>query len=262
MIRFFSSLVQWWRSLLGAIIFYTVIPIPQIFRPSFIRIARWCPWIGLGLGALLSGTFWGLSYLGTPSLLTATSIVALWVSLTGGLHLDGAMDSADGLAVPDPQKRLVVMADSVSGAFGVMAGVLILLLKVAALEGFNAGSYWLILTIPAWGRWAQVMAIAFYPYLKAEGKGAFHRKHFKLYPDFWWSIFPLLILLGITYFVLPLAQWLIWLLSNFCSCFWAIAICHWFAKKFKGHTGDTYGATVEWTEVFSLISASLFANWL
>jgi adenosylcobinamide-GDP ribazoletransferase len=255
------DLRPWWRSLLGALLFYTIFPLPRGANPSFERIARWCPWIGIGLGGLLMMAWWGLMALNVAPPMTAALLVSLWLGLTGGLHLDGAMDSADGLAVTDPQKRLTVMADSVSGAFGVMTAVLILLLKVAAISGLSEDKIHLLFFIPAWGRWAQVVAIAFYPYLKAQGKGAFHKTAFQ-WADLLWGTLPMLLLLGGAYFCLSLSQWLRWLGSNICFCLGAIAVAHWFARKFQGHTGDTYGATVEWSEVMSLISLSLLTNWL
>jgi adenosylcobinamide-GDP ribazoletransferase len=172
------------------------------------------------------------------------------------------MDSADGLAVTDPQRRLEVMADSVSGAFGIMAGLIILLLKVAAGENLSTETWWILLLTPAWGRFSQVMAIAFYPYLKPEGKGAFHKQHFQLYPDLSWAIIPIILGILLCYLVLPAEQWLSCLVSNVCFLNIAIAVSHWFASKFQGHTGDTYGAVVEWTEVLCLISAILITNWL
>ncbi|MBV5261378.1 adenosylcobinamide-GDP ribazoletransferase [Synechococcus moorigangaii CMS01] len=262
MVRFLFYIMQLWRSLLGAILFYTVLPLPKVCKPSFYRLARWCPWIGLGLGSMLVGLFWGLDALNVTPLLRSVLIVVLWLGVTGGLHLDGAMDSADGLAVTDGDRRLSVMADSVSGAFGVMAGIVILFLKVSALESFSFDQAWFLLVIPAWGRWSQVVAIAFYPYLKPQGKGAFHKQQFHLYEDLCWSIFPLVLLFLIVFLILPRAQWLGWLLVNLCSVFGAIAVSHWFASKFQGHTGDTYGASVEWTEVYCLIMSTLLTNWL
>ncbi|QCS48590.1 adenosylcobinamide-GDP ribazoletransferase [Picosynechococcus sp. PCC 11901] len=260
MVRFLSGLLQLWRSLLGAILFYTLLPLPKGVQPSFIRIARWCPWVGLIIGGILLGSFWGLESLKVPALLRSAILVAFWLGLTGGLHLDGAMDAADGLAVTEPKRRLAVMADSVSGAFGVMTGILILLLKVAALEGLGLESWYFFVLIPAWGRWSQVVAIAFYPYLKAEGKGAFHKQQFQLYPDLCWSICPMLLFVFLSYFFLPISQWLSVILSNLWFMAVAIAVSTWFGHKFQGHTGDTYGATVEWTEVACLVSIVLLAN--
>ncbi|MFN3926846.1 MAG: adenosylcobinamide-GDP ribazoletransferase [Pseudanabaenaceae cyanobacterium] len=58
-------------------------------------------------------------------------LVNIW--LTGGLHLDGGMDTADGLAVSNPERRLEV------GAFGAMALVVIIIskwLSLAVVDGW------------------------------------------------------------------------------------------------------------------------------
>ena len=120
-------------TLVGAIAFYTCLPVPQRWTLRLDGIARWAPVVGLGIGGLVGLLDCGLGYLGMPILTRSAIVVAVWVTITGGLHLDGAMDTADGLAVLDPQRRLQVMADSYTGAFGAMTAGIILLLKVAAL---------------------------------------------------------------------------------------------------------------------------------
>ncbi|MEB3225531.1 MAG: adenosylcobinamide-GDP ribazoletransferase [Synechococcus sp.] len=255
-----TNVLQLWRSLLGSILFYTILPLPKSCHPYFVRLARWSPWLGLVLGGILVGLFLGLSALQVTPFLKSSLVVTTWLSLTGGLHLDGAMDSADGLAVTDPQRRLTVMADSVSGAFGVMVALVILLLKIAAGESLSPTTWWILFFVPAWGRWSQVMAIAFYPYLKPTGKGAFHKQQFRFYADLSVGIAPIFFGIWLCYFVLPVEQRFSFLLSNLSSLVVAIAVSHWFGSRFRGHTGDTYGAVVEWTEVFSLIGAVLIAN--
>ena len=40
----------------------------------------------------------------------------------------------------------------------------------------------------------------------------------------------------------------------------AIALSHWLNRRLGGHTGDTYGAVVEWTEVSILVTLGLFSH--
>ena len=76
------------------------------------------------------------------------------------------MDTADGLSVTSSEKRLEVMRDSATGAFGAIAAIVILLLKTVAISEISL-PLWLVLMFAAgWGRWGQVMAIALYPYLR------------------------------------------------------------------------------------------------
>lgn len=241
---------------LAAITFYTCLPIPVNRTLEFNRVSRLAPLIGLLVGGLLSLLDVGLQTLGMPNLTRSTVVVLTWVAITGGLHLDGAMDTADGLAVLDPPRRLQVMADSHSGAFGVMAAIAIVLLKTAALSDLSQSRWLLLLLAAGWGRWGQQVAIARYPYLKPDGKGAFHKAAL---PSLWHTIPSLLLLLGLS--VLPAliqpSQWTQCLATALVGGAIALITAAWFHTQLGGHTGDTYGAVVEWTEALFLIICTM-----
>ncbi|MBE9115053.1 adenosylcobinamide-GDP ribazoletransferase [Lusitaniella coriacea LEGE 07157] len=236
-----------WRSLLGAVIFYTCIPLPSHWKLEFERIARWAPLIGVGIGGLLGVVDRGLAAVEMPLGMRSAVEIALWVALTGGLHLDGAMDAADGLAVGDPQRRLAVMRDSHTGAFGAIALVLLLLLKFAALSELHVDRGWGLAIAAGWGRWGQVAAIALYPYLRTEGKGAFHKTALKPPQDVLLGFFVLLGLSRWQFIVCGQGGEMVIVGSAI-----ALLVGFWFYRQLGGHTGDTYGAVVEWTEAFLL----------
>jgi adenosylcobinamide-GDP ribazoletransferase len=250
-----------WSRFAAAIVFYTTIPLPISGALEFQTVSKFAPLVGLLVGGLLGGLDQGLALVGIPPLTRSALIIVSWMTITGGLHLDGAMDTADGLAVTDPDRRLQVMADSATGAFGAMAAVALLLLKTTALSDLSQGRWlWLMLAC-GWGRWAQQVAIARYPYLKATGKGAFHKQAIQ---SFWDTLPSLLLLLGFSTLpawlpaFLPHPSSLILLPSAFLLLplsFLTIALLvpAWFHRKLGGHTGDTYGATVEWTEALILV---------
>lgn len=257
----FRQLVDWGcqvgSSLIGAVTFYTVIPLPMSWVKEFGGIARWAPLVGLGIGGILAIVDMGLQQLGVPILTRSALIIVCWIAFTGGLHLDGAMDTADGLAVQDQQRRLEVMTDSATGAFGAMAAVAILLLKTAALTDLETNR-WLGLMIAAgWGRWGQVVAIAFYPYLKPTGKGAFHKQGIRIPQDI---LLGLVLLLGVCGFPLLLDKGSIRVVLGMIlgGCAIALLTGAWFNRQLGGHTGDTYGAVVEWTEALLLCLLTIF----
>jgi adenosylcobinamide-GDP ribazoletransferase len=202
---------------------------------------------------------WGLGGLGFPNLVRSILIVAIAVGLTGGLHLDGVSDTADGLAVTDPERRLLVMKDSLTGAFGVMAIALVLLLKFAALSELGSERGFCLMVAMGWGRWGQVAAIAFYPYLRAEGKGAFHRETFKFPQDLLFGLFFLL-LFSSGFILWQPQSWLLTLQSTLLGLAIALLTGWWFAKQLGGHTGDSYGAIVEWTEALILCGLTIWFN--
>ncbi|MEM6837912.1 MAG: adenosylcobinamide-GDP ribazoletransferase [Cyanobacteria bacterium P01_C01_bin.120] len=250
--RDMGRLQRWGRQFLGAVTFYTRLPIPYSWPMSFEGIARYAPWVGIGIGLLVAVVDWGLAVLMLPMGPRCGLLVALWLGLTGGLHLDGAMDTADGLAVPDASRRLEVMADSRTGAFGVMVAVLILGLKTLCLMDLET-LRWLSLPLAAgWGRWGQVVAIARYPYLREQGKGALHKAHAHPQTDWLWGLTLLLLLTVGGGAIAPTERlWLLGISLSGCGLAWGSgAVLQW---QLGGQTGDTYGAIVEWTETLLLI---------
>lgn len=108
-------------------------------RPPGPRTLDWFPAVGAALGVALGGWWW-LVDRGFPTPVTAALVVAADLALTGMLHLDGLVDSADGLLphLP-PGRRLEVMAAPDAGAFGVGAAGILLVLRWAALSALRPG---------------------------------------------------------------------------------------------------------------------------
>ena len=246
---------QWWKQLLlelsASVIFYTSIPLPYVNELDFTRVSRLAPQVVLIIGGILGLFDTGMIFLGVPILTRSVLVVCLWIFMTGGLHLDGAMDTADGLAVGDPKRRLEVMADSATGAFGAMAAIALILMKTAALTDLSKNRWLTLITACGWGRWGQQLAILRYPYLKPTGKGAFHKQAICSYRD----LLPgLLLMIGLSGLQIVFdKQRLFFVLATILAGS-AIATLTgaWFNHKLGGHTGDTYGAVVEWTEALFL----------
>ena len=239
------------RSFCSAVIFYTIIPLPNTWTGNWSRIARWASYLGLFLGLFLGLGELLFQYLKIPELTRSVLIVAIWVGMTGALHLDGAMDTADGLAVRDRDRGLEIMKDSATGAFGAIAGMVILLLKTAALSEISHYLGFALILAASWGRWGQLIAIAFYPYLREEGKGAFHQKNLQLPQDILVGSVPLLLCYGILIYLEP-QLWLQWSIIFIGCGMITAATGYYFYNQLQGHTGDTYGAIVEWSEALIL----------
>lgn len=126
-----------WRVALSL---FTVIPSgggAELGEDDAARAVLWLPAIGLLLGLAGAGVVLGVS-LGGPAgprrLLGAALAVALLALLTGGLHLDGLADTADGLGSRRaPAEALAIMRRSDVGPMGVATLVLVLLIQVSAL---------------------------------------------------------------------------------------------------------------------------------
>lgn len=233
--------------------FYTCLPVPKGWSLEFRWIARWVPWVGMAVGGLLALVDWGLAVGQVPDLVRSALVVVLGIALTGGLHLDGVMDAADGLAVPDAAQRLAVMTDSRMGAFGGMAAIALILLKVTALSALSAHRAFILIAVAMWGRWGQQWAIACYPYLKKEGKGAFHKAAL---PSAWYTLPSLAGMIGLSLGLGfgAIVPWSLIGRTVIGGLLFAGATSAYFNRQLGGHTGDTYGAVVEWTEAFLLCS--------
>jgi len=245
---------QWWKKifdkLTASVIFYTAIPLPYLDKLDFSEVARFAPIIGLMIGGILGLFDTAMSYLGIAVLTRSALVVSIWIAITGGLHLDGVMDTADGLAVGDKERRLEVMTDSATGAFGAMAAIALLLLKTTALADIDQNRWLVLMAACGWGRWGQVLAIAQYPYLKLTGKGAFHKEAIRSYKDCLPGLLLLLSLSGLE--ILIDKRLFLALGMTLAGSAIAFVTGAWFNYKLGGHTGDTYGAVVEWTEALFL----------
>ncbi|WP_071516544.1 adenosylcobinamide-GDP ribazoletransferase [Geitlerinema sp. PCC 9228] len=242
---------QQMSTLAAAVAFYTCFPVPTTWTLEFRGMARLAPVVGILLGGWLGLLDGLLAALSVPILTRSALVVLAWLAATGGLHLDGAMDTADGLATPDPQRRLQVMSDSVTGAFGAMAAVAIVVLKIVALGDLADHRWVAIMAAAGWGRWGQLVAIARYRYLKPTGKGAMHKDTINSPMALLPGLVVLLALAGIFGWLAP-ANWLFALATVFGGSAIAILTGAWLNQKLGGHTGDTYGAIVEWTEALLL----------
>jgi adenosylcobinamide-GDP ribazoletransferase len=226
-------------------------------RPRFERIARFAPWIGLVLGGLQALLWWlPAGWLPAPARLAL--VMALGLALTGGLHHDGALDTADGLAA-GPRRRLEAMADSRVGAAAVQVALLLALLRAAGLACLLPASpllgALLLVWAAFWGRLAPLPAMAFHPYLRREGSAAFHRRHWQgLARELRPALLALALLLALGW-LLPiplLGRWL-----GLLGLLPAWLVPWWLGRRLGGHCGDSYGASVEWTETLSLLLMGL-----
>ena len=100
--------------------FYTILPKWPFIKPSFKRIARFSPLIGFFIGLIQSLTWFLLIFLGWPHISASLVSLIITICLTGGLHVDGLMDTADGVGA-GASRRYKAMKDSRVGAMGVQS---------------------------------------------------------------------------------------------------------------------------------------------
>jgi adenosylcobinamide-GDP ribazoletransferase len=248
------SAPPWLRDLAGAWIFYSVLPALPGIPPRFERIARFAPWIGVVLGALQALLWWALQGR-APLLAQVVLVLAAGLVLTGGLHMDGAMDTADGLAAGE--RALEAMDDSRVGASGAQALALLLLLRAAALASLTVVAPAALVWAGLWGRLAPLVAIDRFPYLRpAVGTAGFHRRHWAGLAA---ELRPSLLLVAV---LLPFSWWEGWSMLGVAGLIPALLVPAWLGRRLGGHSGDTYGACVEWVETLSLLISAAGWVWL
>ena len=79
------------------------------------------PWIGAVIGALCFGWYHLASWLSVDAVLAVIVLMMIPVFVTGGIHLDGMLDTADALSSWRPlERRIEILKDSHAGAFAIM----------------------------------------------------------------------------------------------------------------------------------------------
>lgn len=245
-------------SFLIALQFLTRLPSPirhQIRARELGRSLAWFPLVGALIGAVVAILDTGLSAFVAPALTNALLIMAMLL-ITGAFHLDGLMDTCDGIfAFTSPERRLEIMKDSHTGAFGVAAAATLLLVKYGAmvsLAGPLRGATFVFMGSAS--RWAIVVATFSFPYARPSGLG----KTLKANSGLVEMVAATAIAVGTAALTLQTAG--IVCLGLGLAGTWAMA---WhIMSKIPGLTGDTYGAISEVTEVLMLVAVPVVARGL
>lgn len=226
---------------------------------SVAGLSKYLPTVGLLIGALLLVSSHTLSTLAVSHPVSSVLIVILWLILSGGIHFDGLMDTADGIfSHRSPDRMLEIMRDSRVGNFGVMTGVAVILLKIAGLLSLSGSIVaCALLLIPCWARWCETFAIGAFPYAREEGMGKIWHDTTR-YP----SDLALAAIIPIVATVLCAINFNPLIAATICGATVVSGLISAFylSSIIKGHTGDTYGAVVELAEAGSLLLLILFGS--
>lgn len=237
-----------------ALSFLTRIPVGRLEAEDYLatlgRSAWLFPLAGLVVGLVTWAAHATAGLLFGPATRALAAVAAgLWV--TGMLHLDGLMDTADGLGSHRSRERMLeIMKDSRVGAMGVAVGALSLLLRFALLVELPAGWHGpALLLAPALGRMAIALAAGLWPSARAEGAGlgASFARHVGR-PQLAGAL-----LLGLAAAVAtqPFAPWR-GVAAFALALLAALAMARSLARNLGGLTGDTYGAINEVAEMAAL----------
>jgi adenosylcobinamide-GDP ribazoletransferase len=206
------------------------------------------PVVGLLLGLILVLANFLLGPFAS-SILVSVVLVTLLALLTRGLHLDGLGDTFDGLgAGGDRERMLRIMDDSHTGAFGLIAIVLVLFFKIHAIESLDLERWRALLAAPVLGRWAMVL-LGHRATAAKQGLGSTLVDHLSA-KHFLFATFLTVLLVAAILQVAGIAMMAYVALLTMASKIY-------FHRRLGGVTGDTFGAVGELTETSVLFFLAL-----
>jgi adenosylcobinamide-GDP ribazoletransferase len=234
-------------SIIAAFQFLTIFPtiIHRMFTSQEMgRAVAYFPLVGIALGFLLYAVNY-FSQLIFPVSVSAALTLFAWIIFTRAFHLDGFMDTCDGLFGGfTPERRLEIMKDSRMGAFGTIGGILVLLTKYSALHS-SLNLFAALLLAATLGRFASPLVIYFFPYAREDGLGIEMKRNVG-FREIMISTFITIIF---SFFV---SNW-VGLMLMLASAIIAFLIALYVMRLIPGLTGDIYGTVTTVVEMFVLI---------
>lgn len=238
------------KRFLTAVQFLTKIPVSMTLEEEDFAPQRMAstmvlfPLVGLLLGSLL--IFFDLLVKDLGPLLRNTLLLSFYILLTGGLHLDGLLDSLDGLLpAVEEKRRQEIMKDSNIGAFGAIGLVLSLILNIALLiELPEEVRLYALLSVPVLTRWSMTIAASLFTSRRQEGLAYLFSHSFTRKKSLVSTLLTLSILLIVHPFTLLL------LVSLFISTY---LLGRWIERRISGLTGDSYGFIHEINQIIALL---------
>jgi adenosylcobinamide-GDP ribazoletransferase len=229
--------------------FLTCFPLPGRFGSSSHELAQAVPFfplVGLFLGCLAVPIAWLLFWL-FPPLPAAVLLTFVLLAFSGGLHLDGLADTADGFFSTRTKERMLeIMRDSSVGPMGAMALFLLLLFKVACLASMPLPQIpAAVFLMPLAGRTALVLLMALLPYSRPQGgMGSLFPDSFNTMQAQVRALAAFVLFSGLSVFLIGLQGLYVIVVLVLVLALFA-ALCR---HRIQGLTGDTLGAGCELAE--------------
>lgn len=247
----------WRDAFLAASSFLTRLPLglPRAEIAPSLADAAWAfPLVGLIVGAI-GGILYAIAWsLALPAMAAGLIAVAATVLVTGGLHEDGLADTADGFGGgATREEKLAIMRDSRVGAYGVLALIFSIGLRVAALAALATRWHVLgaMIAAHALGRGVLPAALDWLDPARSEGLGASAGRP---------SQTQALIALGIALLIAVAGLGIPAGLSAAIAAALAAIAMGWLAQRqIGGQTGDVFGAIEQGAETAALLAAAAWA---
>lgn len=234
-------------SIIAAFQFLTISPtlIKRMFTSQEMgRAVGWFPLVGVVFGLLLYGVNFAAQLIFPTSVSAALTLFA-WVVFTRAFHLDGFMDTCDGLFGGwTPERRLEIMKDSRMGAFGVAGGILALITEYSALSS-STNLFAAIMLATTLGRWASPLVIYAFPYAREDGLGIEMKRNVSIK-----EVIIATLIAGITAW--SVSSWMGFILM-LCTAVAGFLVAFYAMRLLSGLTGDIYGTVTTLIEMLVLV---------
>ncbi len=211
------------------------------------RSVLFYPLVGIVIGLALVLTAWLAN--SQPHLLAAALILAVWIAITGALHIDGLADTVDGWVggQGDHERTMSIMKDPFCGPMGLAAIIVVLLVKFAAINSLLEHGHlaWLLIA-PLLARAAVIALFRWTPYVRTNGLGSAHADSLP-HDSVAWALG------GCALLTLIVVGWgaLAVLLVGALLFYWLRSRM---LQRLGGTTGDTTGAMIEILEAGILVA--------
>ncbi|PEQ94109.1 adenosylcobinamide-GDP ribazoletransferase [Bacillus sp. AFS006103] len=235
--------------------FFTAIPIRfelPMDKEHLKKSVQAFPLVGLMQGIIYAAVFY-LCLEFTPFSHLAAAFL-LWVAtilLTGGIHLDGWMDASDAyFSYQDQGKRLEIMKDPRTGAFGVLSILVLLssrfLFIYESTTNVENLQWFMIAAIPFLSKSVMGVMLLTVKAAKNEGLGSLFQNAAN--PQSLWP-YPIYLVSFLVFVSLLIKEFFIIALLILVAACCLFLFRRKALKWFGGITGDVLGAAVEGTEL-------------
>ena len=237
--------------------FFTAIPFKKelpMDKKYIHRAIQTFPLVGIFLGLILGGVLYALEEWAPFSTLAIAFILwLLTIVLTGGLHLDGWIDASDAFfSYQDQARRLEIMKDSRTGAFGVISVIVLLgarfLFIYEIIGRLHVWSYFLIILLPFLSKCVMGYLLCKMPLAKKEGLGAFFQSAARKNSLHLYWVYILISI--IVAFVLGTEFGILLAILLAATAVFLLFLKRKIVAWFGGITGDVLGASVEGVELW------------
>jgi adenosylcobinamide-GDP ribazoletransferase len=230
------------KSIVAALQFMTILPLPiKTDHNHLTRSITWFPLAGMVVGGLCGAGLIGFNRVFDPAI-ASVLVVALYLILTRGLHMDGFMDTIDGFFSRKPKEKiLAIMKESTVGSFAVLGAGVWFLIAFTTLPYMQ----WLdLIVIHGLARYAIILQPLIFSYPRQSGTGKFFVENTKKSA----FIIELILIAAALWFLNPS-----YLVCLGISLVVSLCVGAWSKRMIGGITGDTTGFTIEAVHLLLLL---------